>query len=96
MPDFSQRVKAISPPPIDIITQEVAKIRRSGIEVINLGQAVCNLPLPECLLVQRQESLNPRIINSYTPVQGLPALRERIALRYRETFKVPLNPATEI
>lgn len=93
---LSKRAAGIATPPIDIITREVIKMRNLGKRVINLGQAVCNLPLSFNLIPGLKESLDEQIINSYTPDPGLLELRERIAEKYFNLFGVIFNPSEEI
>ncbi|MFH1453159.1 MAG: pyridoxal phosphate-dependent aminotransferase [Armatimonadota bacterium] len=96
MADYSKRVKSITAPPIDIITTKVMDMRDMGRKAINLGQAVCNLPLPSKLIPELKESLSETIINSYTPDPGLMELREAVASKYFDNFFIKLSPEDEI
>ena len=60
---------------------------------INLGQGVCNLPVPDLLIEAAQKALIDGH-NRYTPAQGILSLREVLSHRLKSERKIPVSPET--
>lgn len=96
MPRLSERALSICPPPIDIITRRAAAMKRDGITVISLGQAICNLTPDQDLACMLAGQLTDEVINTYTFDEGLIALREMIASKCGNDYGVRINAGSEI
>jgi aspartate/methionine/tyrosine aminotransferase len=71
-------------------------MRKSGVEVINLGIGSPDLPpAPEVIETLAREAKNPNA-HGYMPYVGVPALREGYAQWYKTWYGVELNPADEV
>lgn len=70
-------------------------MRKSGVEVINLGIGSPDLPpAPVVIETLAREAQNPNA-HGYMPYVGVPALREGYAQWYKTWYGVELNPADE-
>lgn len=71
-------------------------MRKSGVEVINLGIGSPDLPpAPEVIETLAREAQNPNA-HGYMPYVGVPALREGYAEWYKRWYGVEFNPADEV
>ena len=71
-------------------------MRKSGVEVINLGIGSPDLPpAPVVIETLAREAQNPNA-HGYMPYVGVPALREGYAQWYKTWYGVELNPADEV
>jgi len=71
-------------------------MRKSGVEVINLGIGSPDLPpAPEVIEILAREAQNPNA-HGYMPYVGVPALREGYAEWYKRWYGVEFNPADEV
>lgn len=76
--------------------RQIAAMRQSGIDVINLGIGSPDLPPPPSAIEKlREESLKPGV-HGYQSYNGVPALRKAMAEWYQKYFGVGLNPENEI
>ncbi len=76
--------------------KEVALLKAAGKPIINLGIGSPDLAPSQRVLSALVESLKDDKAHQYQSYQGLPELREAMALFYREQFEVSLSPKTEI
>ena len=71
-------------------------MRKSGVEVINLGIGSPDLPpAPEVIETLAREAQNPNA-HGYMPYVGVPALREGYAEWYKRWYGVEFNPTDEV
>ena len=71
-------------------------MRKSGVEVINLGIGSPDLPpAPEVIETLAREAQNPNA-HGYMPYVGVPALRGGYAEWYKRWYGVEFNPADEV
>lgn len=71
-------------------------MRKSGVEVINLGIGSPDLPpAPEVIETLAREAQNSNA-HGYMPYVGVPALREGYAEWYKRWYGVEFNPADEV
>ena len=87
---FSEQVAAIQPPSLRQITQRVSQV--SG---INLGQGVCQLPVPKEVLDSAHRALDNGI-NRYTSPFGLLSLRKAIAKKLKNHNGIEADPESEL
>jgi LL-diaminopimelate aminotransferase len=76
--------------------REVRAMAADGKPIINMGIGSPDLPPSEAVISSFQESVRHAGAHQYQSYQGLPELRETIALFYKEKFNVDLNPSNEI
>lgn len=76
--------------------KQIAEMRNSGIDVLNLGIGSPDLP-PSAQTIEALASTaqNPKN-HAYQSYVGIPALREAMANFYQNSYSVALNPANEI
>jgi len=96
------------PPAIERLPQQVftrmlaaaaAARERPGPRLIDLGRGNPDLPPPAAAIAALREAALETAtpaVHGYPPFQGLPALREAIAARYRDDHGVELDPDTEV
>ncbi len=87
---FSVQAGSIEPPSLREITLRVNKV--SG---VNLGQGVCQLPVPAEVLQAAHRALDNGV-NRYTNPYGLPNLRAAIAKKLKAHNGIEADPETEI
>ena len=76
--------------------KEIDHMRRSGLDVINLGIGSPDMaPSDQTIETLREESLNAGN-HGYQSYLGIPQLREAFSAWYLRYFNVNLNPASEI
>lgn len=76
--------------------RQIATMRQSGIDVINLGIGSPDLPPPpSAVQILREEAMKPDV-HGYQSYNGIPALRNAMAGWYKKYFGVELNPENEI
>jgi aminotransferase len=75
------RINAIELPPFDPMNARAAELRAQGHQVISLGQAVPFFPPPEAAINAARAALGTPAVNRYVTDQGLPSLRDALALR---------------
>lgn len=76
--------------------REVRAMAADGKPIINMGIGSPDLPPSEAVISSFQESIRHAGAHQYQSYQGLPELRETIALFYKEKFNVDVDPANEI
>jgi LL-diaminopimelate aminotransferase len=76
--------------------KQIAEMRNSGIDVLNLGIGSPDLP-PSAQTIEAlaNSAQNPKN-HAYQSYVGIPALREAMASFYQNAYGVELNPANEI
>jgi aspartate/methionine/tyrosine aminotransferase len=76
--------------------KQIAEMRASGIDVLNLGIGSPDLPpSAETISALSASALNPKN-HAYQSYVGIPALREAMADFYQNAYGVSLNPVNEI
>src|ERR1700748_1932984 len=76
--------------------EEIAKLNKEGKNVISFGIGSPDLAPSEETLKALMETSNKPTVHGYQPYRGIPELREAIAGFYKRTYKVGLNPASEV
>jgi LL-diaminopimelate aminotransferase len=76
--------------------REVRAMATDGKPIINMGIGSPDLPPSEAVISSFQESIRHAGAHQYQSYQGLPELRETIALFYKEKFNVDVDPSNEI
>lgn len=73
--------------PLRALTDVINKVEGG----INLGQGVCDLDAPACLLQGAQDSIAGGDRQTYTPYMGLPEVREQVARKLRNYNKLDIT-----
>lgn len=94
----SQNVRQVVPPIIDAMVSQAMGLMRKGIEVIDLGQGVSNLHLPEELVTEAIASATETStsISTYSGDRGLEELRSEIAKKLKEFNNIEIDPDREL
>jgi len=85
--NFAQRMGRIVPSPTLKVTAEADKLRRQGIDVVDLGAGEPDFGTPEHVNVAAHAAIDAHF-TKYTPSAGILELREAIAGRYRDDYGV--------
>ncbi len=70
-------------------------LKVQAVQGINLGQGVCQLPVPDEVLLAAHEALDDGI-NRYTSPRGLLSLREALAEKLRRHNQIAYDPEQEL
>lgn len=76
--------------------KQIEQMRRSGIDVINLGVGSPDQPPSESTIHRLSAEAAKPDVHGYQSYAGIPALRQAFAEWYLKYFKVKLNPDDEI
>ncbi len=76
--------------------KQIAEMRASGIDVLNLGIGSPDLPPSDETISALADSAQKPQNHAYQSYVGIPALREAMADFYQNAYGVSLNPAKEI
>jgi len=85
VPLIANRVRAVSDAQFDALKLTAAELRAAGHDVINLGQALPGWGPPPSALDAAARALADEDTHVYSADAGLPALREALAARLRQT-----------
>ena len=78
--DFSERTRRVSASPTHRVMQEADRLRRQGVDVVNLGPGEPDFATPEHIKDAGKTALDQNF-TKYTPNAGVPELREAICAR---------------
>src|SRR5262245_38963216 len=87
MNHLADRTSRIASSPTMKVTATVDRLRREGIEVIDLGAGEPDFPTPGAINAAAQSAID-QDFTKYTPVPGTLELRRAIAERYRLDYGV--------
>lgn len=76
--------------------RQIDQMRRSGIDVINLGIGSPDLPPSESTIARLSSEAVKPVVHGYQSYTGIPALRKAFSDWYLKYFQVTLNPDNEI
>jgi len=71
------------------------KLRRKGVDIIDLGMGNPDQPTPDHIIDKMVEVARDPKAHGYSPSAGLPALKRAICRHYKRRFDVDLDPETE-
>lgn len=92
---FAARMGQIAPSPTLRVTAEADRLRRQGVDVVDLGAGEPDFPTPEHVKAAAHDALD-RNFTKYTPSAGIPELREAICQRYAADYGVSYAPGDVI
>ena len=90
------RIRNLTPALIDGIKARSAELRAAGVYVINLGQAIPNLPPSPKALEAAGRALAEPDTHVYSPDTGLFSLRQALAEALAREHDLPIDPEREI
>jgi aspartate aminotransferase len=85
----------VAPSPTLRVTAEADRLRRQGVDVVDLGAGEPDFATPEHIKSAAREAID-RNFTKYTPSAGVMELREAICQRYREDYGVTFRPEETI
>jgi aspartate aminotransferase len=84
---FASRMSRVAPSPTLRVTAEADRLRRQGIDIVDLGAGEPDFPTPEHIKAAARAAIDANF-TKYTPSCGIVELREAICGRYREDYGV--------
>lgn len=88
---LSERMKQVGMSPTMKGTMEAERLRRQGVDVVDLGAGEPDFPTPAHITAAAHAALD-RNFTKYTANGGIAELREAVAARYREDYGVSYDP----
>jgi aspartate aminotransferase len=73
------------------VTAEADRLRRQGIDVVDLGAGEPDFPTPEHVKAAAHAALDENF-TKYTPSAGIPELRQAVCQRYETDYGVGFKP----
>ncbi len=88
---FAQRMSRVTASPTLKVTAEADRLRRAGVDVVDLGAGEPDFATPEHVKAAAHAALDSNF-TKYTPSAGMLELREAVAARYRLDYGVEIKP----
>ncbi len=88
---FAARMGQIAPSPTLKVTAEADRLRRQGVDVVDLGAGEPDFPTPEHVKNAAHAALDQNF-TKYTPSAGILELRQAICQRYDTDYGVAFKP----
>lgn len=88
---FAARMQQIAPSPTLKVSAEADRMRRQGIDVVDLGAGEPDFPTPDHVKAAAHQALDENF-TKYTPSIGIPELRQAICQRYEADYGVSFRP----
>jgi aspartate aminotransferase len=92
---LAHRMSRIAPSPTLRVTAEADRLRRQGVDVVDLGAGEPDFATPEHIKQAARDAID-QDFTKYTPSAGVMELREAICFRYREDYGVSFRPEETI
>jgi aspartate aminotransferase len=92
---LASRMSQIAPSPTLRVTAEADRLRRQGVDVVDLGAGEPDFATPEHIKQAARDAID-RNFTKYTPSAGIVELREAICHRYLEDYGVTFKPEETI
>jgi aspartate aminotransferase len=89
--NFASRMSRVTVSPTLKVSAEADRLRRSGVDVVDLGAGEPDFPTPEHVKAAAHAALDSNF-TKYTPSVGVLELREAVAERYRLDYGVVVRP----
>src|SRR3954469_15228468 len=94
--DVSPRIQRLPPYLFGRINKMKYEKRVAGVDIIDLGMGNPTDPTPACVVEKLSEAaLDPKN-HRYSVSNGIAGLREEVAKKYHDKYKVALDPESEI
>jgi aspartate aminotransferase len=88
---FAERMRKIAPSATLKVTAEADRMRRQGIDVVDLGAGEPDFPTPEHVKAAAHTALDQNF-TKYTPAAGITELRQAVCQRYQLDYGVTFKP----
>jgi aspartate aminotransferase len=88
---FAERMRKIAPSATLKVTAEADRMRRQGIDVVDLGAGEPDFPTPEHVKAAAHAALDQNF-TKYTPAAGITELRQAVCQRYQLDYGVTFKP----
>ncbi len=88
---FAERMRQIAPSATLKVTAEADRMRRQGIDVVDLGAGEPDFPTPEHVKAAAHTALDQNF-TKYTPSAGITELRQAVCQRYQLDYGVGFKP----
>jgi aspartate aminotransferase len=88
---FAERMRKIAPSATLKVTAEADRMRRQGIDVVDLGAGEPDFPTPEHVKAAAHTALDQNF-TKYTPAAGITELRQAVCQRYQLDHGVAFKP----
>ena len=92
---LASRMSRVAPSPTLRVTAEADRLRRQGVDVVDLGAGEPDFSTPEHIKQAARDAID-RNFTKYTPSAGVMELREAICTRYRDDYGVTFRPEETI
>jgi aspartate aminotransferase len=89
--NFASRMSRVTVSPTLRVSAEADRLRRSGVDVVDLGAGEPDFPTPEHVKAAAHAALDSNF-TKYTPSAGVLELRDAVAQRYRLDYRVDVKP----
>jgi aspartate aminotransferase len=89
---FAQRMAHVAPSATLKVAAEAERLRRAGHKVVDFSAGEPDFPTPEHVKAAGKTAIDENFTR-YTPVPGIPELREAICTRYKSDYGVDITPA---
>jgi aspartate aminotransferase len=91
----TNRMSRIAPSPTLRVSAEADRLRRQGVDVVDLGAGEPDFPTPEHIKDAARAAIDSNF-TKYTPSPGVMELREAVCHRYRQDYGVEFRPEQTI
>jgi len=91
---LAKRLDAVKPSPTLAITAKAREMKQKGIDVVGFGAGEPDFDTPAMIKEAAKKAIDQGF-TKYTPTNGIPELREAIAVRIKEEHKITYKP-TEV
>lgn len=92
---FASRMGRVAPSATLKVTAEADRLRRQGVDVVDLGAGEPDFPTPEHVKAAAHLALDQNF-TKYTPSAGIIELREAVCQRYRDDYGIEARPEEAI
>jgi len=89
--NFASRMSRVTVSPTLRVSAEADRLRRTGVDVVDLGAGEPDFPTPEHVKAAAHAALDSNF-TKYTPSAGVLELRDAVAQRYRLDYGVDVKP----
>jgi aspartate aminotransferase len=88
---FAARMGQVTPSPTLKVTAEADRLRRAGVDVVDLGAGEPDFPTPDHVKAAAHDAITQNF-TKYTPSAGITELRQAICQRYDTDYGVAFAP----
>jgi len=93
---IAQRIQTIPPYLFAEIDKKKEEAIKRGVDIINLGIGDPDQPTPNNIIEKLRESVKDPKTHDYPPYEGTAEFRQAVALWYKNSFGVDLDPDKEV